>query len=1019
MIMKFSYILLIICLLIVLVTPVNAGTAKLSWFNNTGTNATTAVDTNADGSLFFVGFANGTIVGYNTTINTTDNTVEGNMIWRYQTNATDLLPNPIKKIVSDDNGNIVWINNKSQSGYISYTGAVLSRTTNNSNITDISLLPNGLMYATTELRSGVTPTRIRIFNLDGTVFAQNVSFGTATNWTRVGHDPNNQWLITANESSGRVYYWNITPWVGWTQFNRFQTVVKNSSQQWIDSFPYRQNITVNSATEKGLWFYNASNITYITRINNSHYFANFLNTGTWFLWMTPGNLTNASNATERPQITLLNMSYSDANTLYFASLRPGYTNYTVYFGNKTYTNQFLNQTWSNNGTLFIYNYTSGQSWTIPAYVRAINITMYGGGGAGATPGSGYANGNGGTAAALTQVSNLQVAAGTSYTIGIGQGGYFVPGYGGGYYSSTASSFSNGTMSQSAPGGANGAGYGGVSTGGAGNISIPGYPTAGTGGNGWYYAYSGPATCAASAGSPGGAGFGAGGGGGGFPGTGSYCVNGAPYAGSGGTGAPGIVSISFYVDSVPLYYYGVAPSPSSLEVLQDRTTPIAYSLDQTSVKEYVGPVVGISIPSIGGLASISTDTSGGITGALHQQYMSTSGFGYVTCSSVYTGTPVDVKASNSLSSIEARWVNGIIYDSNSIPKAFSSTGGNLRSVDIAMNGGLLAALGGDDGKVYMLNREGVPGAGWLAYYTGAGTSPVTGVAVTWNGEAVVVTRQDGLIEYYLTNTTVPPTPSISYVDVQLRVYKDGTVYPNQPVTILSSTSTPYSWTPIATLYTDGGGRLTYTTTVGVYYRFIVNMVPGTVAGEGERIWQSNPTTTITQIYILSPSTPYEWNAYYATPANNVTVVYSDTTTPTSIIVTIKDLKANLDVLTRTYLATPSFTLEYHDQLGNGSYQVTILINRLGTSLRDQRIVTSPNSYGSILPNDQYITWAISTFVLMLIAGMFSYSNSKRGALAVVVLAGLFMWLKLLPMTMVTVASLAAIFAVMSLFASRVQ
>ena len=75
------------------------------------------------------------------------------------------------------------------------------------------------------------------------------------------------------------------------------------------------------------------------------------------------------------------------------------------------------------------------------------------------------------------------------------------------------------------------------------------------------------------------------------------------------------------------------------------------------------------------------------------------------------------------------------------------------------------------------------------------------------------------------------------------------------------------------------------------------------------------------------------------------------------------------------------------------------------MRDQRTVMSPNTYGTILPNDQYITWAISTFVLMLIAGMFSYSNSKRGALAVVVVAVIMMIFKLLPWSLMTVAMLA--------------
>ena len=45
-------------------------------------------------------------------------------------------------------------------------------------------------------------------------------------------------------------------------------------------------------------------------------------------------------------------------------------------------------------------------------------------------------------------------------------------------------------------------------------------------------------------------------------------------------------------------------------------------------------------------------------------------------------------------------------------------------------------------------------------------------------------------------------------------------------------------PAGTSYTDGGGVFSYTTTVGTYYKFVVNNVPGTQSGEGEVIWQSN-------------------------------------------------------------------------------------------------------------------------------------------------------------------------------------
>lgn len=384
------------------------------------------------------------------------------------------------------------------------------------------------------------------------------------------------------------------------------------------------------------------------------------------------------------------------------------------------------------------------------------------------------------------------------------------------------------------------------------------------------------------------------------------------------------------------------------------------------------------------------------------------------------------SSSGVATVEGRGSYTLVYDNGAVLRASLATGGEIRSVDAAVTSGLFAVYGGDEGKVYMFSKEG--SASWYNYFTGTTSYPIGSVATTWAGDSVVVGRFDagsantGFLEYYITNVTGPtPTPTSTLPttpEVSVRVFKDGAVYANQPVTIYSSTATPYVWLPVGTSYTDGSGRMTYSTTYGVYYKFVVNNVPGTTSGEGETIWQSNAASTIVYIYVLSPSTPYEWNAYYNNANDNVTVIYSDTVTPSSVVVTIKDLKTNLVVLTRSYTSTASFTLEYHDNSGTGSYQVSIVINRLGMMVRDQRMVSSPDAYGTILPVDNYIIWAISTVVLMLIAGMFSYTNSKRGAFAVVIVAVLMMIFKLLPATMMTVAMLAAIFAVMSLFASRV-
>ena len=155
---------------------------------------------------------------------------------------------------------------------------------------------------------------------------------------------------------------------------------------------------------------------------------------------------------------------------------------------------------------------------------------------------------------------------------------------------------------------------------------------------------------------------------------------------------------------------------------------------------------------------------------------------------------DVKSTNSgAASISARGNYGNVYDASAILRASLGTGGVIQSVDSAMSSGLFAAFGGDAGIIYMFSKESSPT--WYTYYTGGIASPIKSVAVAWNGECVVVGRGDGRFEYYITNISIIPTPTPSYVDAQVRVYKDSVGYANQPVTVYSSTAyNPYVWTP---------------------------------------------------------------------------------------------------------------------------------------------------------------------------------------------------------------------------------
>jgi hypothetical protein len=985
-------------LLLALILPVSAGTAQQAWYNDTeGGGCVTAVDTNSAGTLIIAGYWNGNITAYNIVVNTSDNTATGTVAWSNRTNnsAASTTRNAIKKIVADDNGNIAWINEKNQTGYISAAGAVGSKVTLNQNLSDIALRADAGAYAVTMLRSGTTPSQVILYDTSGGIIARNTSFGTNANWTQVGYDPSNQWIVTANSSSPRLYYWNITGWAGWDTFNPTHTFSKNASQQWIDNFAFNARLDVAdpASGEASLTFINTSSVSYVTQINNSHFYYNALNTGRYFFW-TANDFPNMSNPIVN-QSSYLNLSAIGSDGNYHVVVKRGLGGiFVIYFGNTTYSYNL--GTYVPNNTLYHVNYTATGTWQAPTGVTSANVTLVGGGGGGQYGTVAGAGGTGGSAGNFTMWNLIAVTPGSDYAISIGAGAGS-----GGKGSNTSFNVIYNTTGGNAGTGllfTNG-------TNGTQNISTS-YPSGSNGGTSYYTGCGDGDPYVYTAGKYGGLGYGGGGGGG--AGTATIC-NAA--AGAGGTGASGVARISYLTHE---YYSATA----TLYAINSRNTGMA--LNPSSTKDLVGNIMALSVPSNGGLASISTDT------IFYQQYLDSSGIGVTYCATMpsggyalYAGIVHDNKASNSgTASIEARGSYGLIYDAGGVARASSLTGNTIRSVDTAMSSGLFGAFGGDEGKLYMLSKESSPN--WYSYYTGGIASPIRGVAVAWNGESVTVGRDDGRLEYYISNVSISPVPTPSYVDVQLRVYKDSSAYPSQTVTIYTSAgSSPFVWSPAGISYTDGAGKMNYLTSTGTYYKFVVNNVPGTTSGEGEVIWQSNTQTVFPQIFIVSAQLPYEWSASYVTATNNVSVVYSDTVTPTSILVTITDLKTNQNVLTHTYTGVSAFNLEYHDQLGNGTYQVQIQSNRQGSMIKDQRMVSGSGIYSIPLPMEDWLKYSLAVLFLMILAGIFSYSNARKGAFAIVIVAVVFFIFGWLPVNMVSALMIAALFAVASLFGSRVQ
>jgi hypothetical protein len=949
--MKYISIFILLILLVGIASGANT-TTNLIWTKTIGVPVMWT-DTNEYGTLVYAGLSNGSIVAY-------DN--NGNWQWQYQTNAS------IKKIMSDAAGNIVWSNSLNETGYISTGGASLSYHNDTfRNVSDISITKDGTNYAFTELY----PPRVSVYGKNGAAFAINDSF-PGRQWSKIAQDPLNTWIITANQSNNTLYLWNVSNYTGWSEFNPSKTY--NTTLSNIDSFPYRFNLSIDGYTNTShITFTNNASVAYIEKRSATNYDYNSVTMGNYFNWQTPGNITVV-------QSSILNISSYNAG-VYDVVFKPGYRNFTVYAGNTSYSNYVMNaDTVRTSGSIS----STGGTWTSPQYATSVyNLYIIAPGGDGSLGGNGGCNtdypkggagGNGGSAGSISSGGTSGISGGTLYTLSYANTFGYTTTMGGG---TAGTAGSPATSNQyGAAGGAGASGYGSSPT--SGNGATGGGTFGGGGGAG-------------------GVGYGSGGGGGGG---GSSTISCSPasdnYGGNGGSGSSQYISFSYYVDT-PTPYMGVSPINSYLSAVQFET--VSTTMFYVTSYVLVGNVSGLSVPEGGGWIAVSTDAP-----KVYHQAISPTGFGTQYSAVANTGNSYSISISDGASfSTEGRGIIVDIYDSAGTRKGSYSTGGVVRSVDIAQKTSLWSIAGGDDGKVYVFSKDAL--ASWYVAYSGDSFNPITTTAMSWRGEYASVGRIDGNLEYYSTNVA-----TTSDFDITGNVYKDAMIYSGQNITVYRSNVVPYIWVLSGTGYTDSSGRFTYSVAANNYYKFVVNN------NEGETIYQATTSKPTIVINILSPSLPYEWNSYYDTNTGNVTVIYTDTITSPYVNISITDMSTG-QVVATTVFTNGNSQYTYHDASGSGNYQVTAWISRNSNIVRDQRMVSSSKKFGITLPTDNYIKWGLSMLCLMVMAGLFGAINAKRGAFAVVAVAAVMIFLELLPLQMWTVTMLAAMIAVSSLLGSK--
>jgi len=956
---KFFYILLI-CIMII---PASATTtADLIWTKAVGDtfNYPVAVDTTDNGTVVYVAMSNGSILSYNS---------NGDARWNYKTNGS------IKKIVATANGSVAWINTRNESGVIVDNSSINRYTPDGlRNVTDIGISRDGEYYAIVE-KSGA---RITITSVDTGTTIQNTSYGIA-NWTNIAYDPYSQWIVTSNQSDKNLYFWNLTIYTGWLNFNPTKSVPKNASQTNIDTFPNRTNISIsnfNALTH--ITFTNSSaNSTTLYQINQSVYQYYPINTGNYLYFTNYGNFTDGGNC--------VNSSYIQNGSLVMSFAPTCTKNMTVYYGNKSYTNE--NFTSTNSYTL--YNTVGSYTFTIPAGVTSVGYTIVGGGGGGAGSADPYYYGSGGVAGSVT-TGTLTIPSGqTTISVVVGDGG---SGGGSGGGSTGGSSTLNGTK---------------VATGGNGGSTTYSASAWHAGGGGGSTAYSGISatignigiydsggSCIASgaAAGPAGTGYGAGGGGGGASGGGS-CTN------SGGKGARGLINITYGIKSSPL---GTVPTNSYMSAQQMQTTD--NSLVYVTNRSLGGNVSVMDVPEMGGWVSVSTDEP-----KLYHQQMSVAGFGTQYSGTANTGTARMVKASDSAAySAEARDLMADIYQLDGTRKGTYTTGGIVQSVDFAVRNGLWSIAGGDDGKIYVFSKDAT--SSWYVFYQGDSNSIITSVAISWRGEYFIVGRNDGNVEYYSTGGI--STTTTAYL-INVFVNKGGVAYSGANITITSGETADSAIEVYTSGKTDSVGKFSFTAEDLTYYKISIN------EGEYEQIYQATSTyTTVTiNIPVAMITRPYDYASTYNTITDSITTTYTDVNIASVVNVTVIDMTLNQVVQESSYTSVTSVTNTCNVGVANKSHEFKVnveFVRTTGHKYTDTIYVRSSSFLQpTTAPTTQWLLfkYAIYSVMLMLVALGIGAASTKWGVVLLPALAVLGVMIGFLPFNIYSGGILVSAFIAM--------
>ena len=425
-----------------------------------------------------------------------------------------------------------------------------------------------------------------------------------------------------------------------------------------------------------------------------------------------------------------------------------------------------------------------------------------------------------------------------------------------------------------------------------------------------------------------------------------------------------------------------------------------TLSPSATQAYSGTITHITRTEVGTRFAVSTASN------LYLQQITESAFGDTVTLGPRVGTPYALTLAHEGAFIVEGRNNLIdIFRTDGAQVGIYTAGGPVRHVDVAQANGLYAAGGSDDGKYYVFSKA--VSSSWYLLHASDSASPVTALAMSWRGEIVLIGRSNGRLVAFQPAVEEDEFPGA----IRLTVYKDALPYVGAQLTIEHG-GTDQAWGEPTTTQTDDYGVASVPVQWGEYVRVTVG------DGELQRVILPASSQTDYVLRIKGPDplrTGAQYSSGYDPDTQRIYLHYDDTREKTHLVqYEIIRSVDNAVVFQREYSTLPVNDY-YQIPAGwtNSSYRIQLTASGSPSFTNTWSQWVGADGVASLPADlDTYARMGIAFFLILFVAGLFSYLSGPQGAVVVSMFAGalvLWGWLPLPP----TVVALCIVWAFLGL------